>query len=313
MDIKNIKTAVIAGAGLMGSSIAQILASKGYKAVLYGTKERQLDRSRSLISLYQEELIQQGKISKEQSESQLKLISHTLNKDIFNQAELVIETITEKLELKQDFWREASEIVREDTLLTSNTSGLSLTAISRAVKNPQRFMGLHWVNPPHLIPLVEVIRADSTNDETAQTVYDFAVSLDKKPVLVKKDAPGFVLNRIQFAVLREAMHIVDSGIASMEDVDTVLKCGLGMRYAAIGPFETADFGGLDTFYKIASYLFPELSDAKTVSPLLSVPAKQGDYGLKTGRGFYDYSDGRGDAATKRRDELFLKLADCLYD
>jgi len=310
MDIKNIKTAVIAGAGLMGSSIAQILASRGYEAVLYGTKERQLERSRSLIALYRDELIEQGKMSKEQAEAQP--ISHTLDKDIFKQADLVIETITEKLELKQDFWREASEIVPEDALLTSNTSGLSLTAISRAVKNPRRFIGLHWVNPPHLIPLVEVIRADSTGDETAQAVCDFAVSLDRKPVLVKKDAPGFVLNRIQFAVLREAMHIVDSGIASMEDVDTVLKYGLGMRYAAIGPFETADFGGLDTFYRIASYLFPELSDAKTVSPLLSVPAVQGDYGVKTGRGFYDYSDGKGEAATKRRDQLFLKLADCLY-
>ena len=113
-------------------------------------------------------------------------------------------------------------------------------------------------------------------------------------------------------VLREALHIVESGIASTEDVDNVLKFGLGMRYAAIGPFETADLGGLDTFYSIALYLFPELSDAKNVSPLLGNLVKQGEYGVKSGKGFYDYSDGKDKEAIERRDELLLKLAKCLY-
>ncbi|MDR0491066.1 MAG: 3-hydroxyacyl-CoA dehydrogenase family protein, partial [Oscillospiraceae bacterium] len=200
----------------------------------------------------------------------------------------------------------------EDAILTSNTSGLSLTEIAKAVKKPERFCGMHWVNPPHIVPLVEVIKGEKTSDATADAVYENAVSVGKKPIIVKKDVPGFVLNRIQFAILRESMNIVENGIASIEDVDNSLKYGLGMRYAAIGPFETADFGGLDTFYNIASYLFADLSDRKTVNDMLSDLFNSESYGVKSGKGFYDYSNGKDKEAIRRRDKMFIKLAECLY-
>ena len=142
-------------------------------------------------------------------------------------------------------------------------------------------------------------------------MYDNAVSVGKKPVTVK-DAPGFVLNRLQFAILREAMYIVENGIASMEDVDNTFKYGLGMRYAAIGPFETADLGGLDTFYNIASYLFADLSDRKDPNKMLADLFNAGSYGVKSCKGYYDYSNGKDKEAIQHRDKMFLKLKECLY-
>ena len=171
---------------------------------------------------------------------------------------------------------------------------------------------MHWVNPPHLIPLVEVIAGDKTAEETLTIVKEVAESIHKKPVLVKKDVPGFILNRLQFSVLREALNIVENGIASAEDVDNVMKYGLGMRYAGIGPFETVDLGGLDTFYNVASYLFRDLSDVKEVKGLLAELYQKGDFGTKTGKGFYDYSGDKAEKAIDKRDKTFIKLAKCLY-
>lgn len=312
MTLEKIKNVVIAGAGIMGSSIAQILAQKGCAVSLYDVTEEALKRSLDLIDINQKGLVSQGKITLSQSDECRGMIQHTLDKECFKKADFVIEAILEKMEAKHAFWREISEVVPPQAILTSNTSGLSLTEIAKAVKRPARFVGMHWINPAHLIPLVEVICAKLSDESVARVVYDFAQHVGKRPIMVQKDAPGFVLNRIQFAVLREALHIVENQIASAEDVDNVLKFGLGMRYAAIGPFETADLGGLDTFGAIAQYLFPELSDAKTVSPLLEDLVKHQSYGVKSKKGFYDYSGDKDKEAIRHRDELLLKLAHCLY-
>jgi 3-hydroxybutyryl-CoA dehydrogenase len=163
------------------------------------------------------------------------------------------------------------------------------------------------------VPLVEIILGKHTAEETVEVVREVALSAHKRPVIVRKDPSGFVLNRIQFAILREALHIVESGYASMQDVDDVMKYGLGMRYACIGPFETADLGGLDTFYRIASYLFADLSDAKTVSEILASRYNQGEFGTKSGKGFYDYGNGGAERTIEKRDKNFLKIAKCLYE
>ena len=312
MTLENIKTVMIAGAGIMGSSIAQILAQKDCVVLLYDVEEKALQRSLDLIDINQKGLVSQGKLTQSQSDHCRGMIQHTLDKKCFEKADFVVEAILEKMEAKHAFWREISEQVPPQAILTSNTSGLSLTEIAKAVTLPGRFVGMHWINPAHLIPLVEVICAQLTDENVARVVYDFAKQVGKKPIMVQKDAPGFVLNRIQFAVLREALHIVENEIATAQDVDNVLKFGLGMRYAAIGPFETADLGGLDTFGAIAHYLFPELSDAKTVSPLLADLVKRQEYGVKSKKGFYDYSGGKDQDAIRHRDELLLKLANCLF-
>jgi len=171
---------------------------------------------------------------------------------------------------------------------------------------------MHWINPPHIIPLIEVIKGNATTDESAEIVKDLALKVKKKPVIVK-DAPGFVLNRIQLAILRECLHIHQTGIASVEAIDDVMKYGLGLRYACLGPFEVADLGGLDVFDNIASYLFADLSDADKSFGLLKDCVEEKRLGVKSGSGFYDYSDGRDEEVIKYRDQMYTKLVKCLYE
>lgn len=312
MNRTKLKKIAIAGAGIMGSSIAQIFAQNDYQVTLHDIEDRFLARSKELIALNQKALVQAGELSEEASCNIRSLIGHTLDISGFKDADFVIEAIVEQMDAKHALWSKISELVSEEAILTSNTSGLSISEIAKAVRKPERFCGMHWINPPHIVPLVEVICGEKTKAETADTVFRVAESVGKKPIMVKKDAPGFALNRIQFAVLREAMHIVESGIADKEDVDKVLKYGLGMRYACLGPFEVADLGGLDTFYRISEYLFEDLSDAKEVPAMLKDLVTGGAWGVKSGKGFYDYSDGRGDEVISKRDADFIKIAGILY-
>jgi 3-hydroxybutyryl-CoA dehydrogenase len=166
---------------------------------------------------------------------------------------------------------------------------------------------MHWWNPPHIVPLVEVIKADYTADATAETLMEVSKKLGKIPVLVKKDARGFIGNRLQFAVVREALHIVEQGIASIEDVDKTLKFGPGLRYAILGALETADLGGLDTFYYISSYLFADLGKEQEAPAILAKLNEEKNLGVKTGKGFYDYSNGKGLEVIKYRDVMLLQL------
>lgn len=186
-----------------------------------------------------------------------------------------------------------------------------MNRICERVQGKERFLGMHWFNPSNLIPLIEIIRNDETKQSCVDRVYDLARAIGKKPVICRKDVPGFIANRIQFAVLRECMDIVEKGIASVEDVDAVMKYGLGFRYAAYGPFEVADFGGLDTFYHISEYLNEDLCDAKEPQKQIRDLYEQGHYGVKNGRGFYDYSNGKGEEAVKIRNRKYKDVKDCL--
>jgi len=310
--VESIKTVLIAGSGVMGASFAQIFARKGFDVVLYDIAEEALDKAKNLIRVNQESEISEGAITAEESAALTARISMTTSKDCFKDADYVLEAIAEKMAIKHSFWKEVSEAVAEDVVLASNTSGLSITEISQAVKNPERFAGMHWVNPPHLIPLVEVIAGEDSAEETLDIITAVSEKLGQKPVRVMKDPPGFILNRLQYAVVREACHCVQEGYATVEDVDNVMKYGLGMRYAAIGPFETMDFGGIDIFNHVGSYLFDELSTAGGVPPILKEAFEEGKYGVKNGKGFYDYSGDKAEKALAKRDAAFIKLSKCLF-
>lgn len=310
--MREIKTVVIAGAGTMGSSMAESFARFGYDVILYDIFEAALDKAKKLISLNQETEVLEGVVSKEESEALLGRIQYSSQVGDFKKADFVVEAILEKLEVKHKFWEEVSEIVDPDVVLCSNTSGLSITKIAEVVKNPERFAGMHWINPPHIIPLIEIIKGEKTLEENAELVRDLALKLKKKPVIVK-DAPGFVLNRIQFAIMREALNIVEEGIAPIEAVDDVMKYGLGLRYACLGPFQVADLGGLDIFYNISSYLFEDLADQKEVFGKLKECHDQGALGVKNGKGFYDYSQGKDEELIRYRDQMFNKISKTLYE
>jgi len=302
---------VLAGAGTMGASLAQVYAQAGWDTVLYNRSASGLERAKNLIELNQATFVKEEILSEEESKTLLARIKMTTEKGDFADAALVVESIVEKLDAKQEFWAEISQIVPEDALLATNTSGLHITDIAKACKHPERFMGQHWLNPPHLLPLCEIIAGEKTSPENVQKMRTLVQSLGKQPVVVA-DINGFIINRIQFAVLREALHIVDIGAATFEDVDTVLKAGMGLRYAALGPFGVADFGGLDTFDHINSYLNAELDDSKVGNKRLHEMVEAGKLGVKSGQGFYDYSGDKADAAIRERDRLYIELAKVLY-
>lgn len=307
MKLEDIKKIGIAGAGTMGSGIAQIFARKGYEVVVTDIKEEFLENSKKLVSIFNSSLIEEGLMEEGEVENIVNNIKYSIDKKIFSDCDVIIEAIIEKMDIKQDFWKEVEEIAKPDAIFTTNTSGLSINGISEKVKNKTRFIGMHFWNPPHIIPLVELIRGNETSEETVNLSLELIKKIDKEPVVVKKDAPGFIGNRLQFAVFREALNIVESGIADIEDVDKAMKYGPGFRYPIIGPLETADLGGLDTFYYISSYLFNDLSDTKEPHKILKDLMDKEELGVKSKKGLYDYSGGRDEEVIKRRDKMFFKM------
>ena len=307
MKLDDIKKIGIAGAGTMGSGIAQIFGRKGYKVVITDISEEVLDNSRKLVDIFNSSLIEENIITELEAKTAVENISFSTDKSVFCDADLIIEAIIEKMDIKQDFWKEVEEIAKKDAILATNTSGLSIVEISKKVERRERFVGMHFWNPPHIIPLVEIIRGDSTDDETVNVLVELIKIIDKEPVVVQKDAPGFIGNRLQFAAFREALNIVEEGIATPEDVDRAMKYGPGFRYPILGPLETADLGGLDTFYYISSYLFNALSDVKEPQDILKKLMDNKELGVKSKKGFYDYSGGKDEETIKNRDKMFFKM------
>ncbi len=291
----SIKLITIAGAGTMGYSMADRFAGYGYKVTLWNHRQSTLDAARDHIS-----------------QENRDLISYSTSMDAFADCDLMVENIVENADAKLDFYREVSRIAPADAILATNTSGIPINTLARAVEAPERFLGMHWFNPPTLIPLVEVIRNDATTDDVAQAVYDLALAIGKKPALVQKDIPGFAANRIQLAVLRETLALVRDGVVSVDDADAVVKYGLGFRWAVLGPLETADFGGLDTFQHVAEYLTPDIEDSHEVPSLLQEHYDAGELGVKTGKGFHDYSGDKAAVATAERDRKLQAVFDALY-
>ena len=310
--MKEIRNISIAGAGTMGYSLAQAFAKFGYPVKLYDLFPAALEKAKKLIAINQSAEVEAGELTAEESAALQQRIVFTDKLEDLADTDFLVEAILEKLEIKHDFYRKLCKIVADDAILCSNTSGLSITKIAEAVTYPERFAGMHWMNPPHIIPLIEIICGEKTAEETAEQVRQIALKLKKKPVVIK-DAPSFVLNRLQQAILRESLHIVREGIASPEAIDDVMKYALGFRYACFGPFETCDLGGLDIHYNISKYTWPDLCDDKEPFGLLQECIDEGRLGVKNGAGFYDYSDGRDEEVIKHRDEMFLKLSKCLFE
>lgn len=307
MKVQDIKKIGVAGGGTMGSGIAQIFAQHGYEVVVTDISEKFLENTKRIILLNQKTLINEGLLTEAQAKEALKNITYSTDKSVFKDVDLIVEAIIEKMDIKQDYWKEVEAIAKDDCIFATNTSGLSINRICEKVANKKRFIGMHWWNPPHIIPLIELVKADETSDETVQLLKEIIAKIGKESVVVLKDVNGFIGNRIQFAVYREALKIVEDGIATIEDVDKAMKYGPGFRYPVLGPFETADLGGLDTFYYISSYLFNELSDEKKPTKLQQELMDNSNLGVKSGKGWYDYADGKGEAAMERRDKNFYKM------
>jgi 3-hydroxybutyryl-CoA dehydrogenase len=307
MKASSVKKVGIAGAGFMGSSIAQIFAQSGYEVVLFDLFPKMLDNAKKAIERNQKALLEFDLLDEEAAQKTFEHITLTNRKESLSEVDFLLEAIVEKLDVKQAFWKEMNEIVKREALLATNTSGLSITAIAKDVRRKEKFAGMHWWNPPHIVPLVEVIMGEESSIETARQLMEIAEGLGKQTVLVKKDVPGFIGNRINHTVFREAMYMVEQGIASPEDIDKACKYGPGFRYPILGPLQIADTGNLETWYNVASYLFGDLCRDQEPPRILKELIQNGDLGVKTGKGFFDYSGGKGEEVLSERDKKFLLM------
>lgn len=302
---------VIAGGGTMGTSLVQIFAQNQFHVLLYSRKEATLQKARETIAINQQALVEQGVLSPEDSAALVSRVQFTNDKSCFSSADFVLENITEDMAAKHRFWEEVSALVPEDAVLCTNTSGLSITEMAKAVRLPERFCGMHWFNPPHILQLVEVTKGALSSDSTVDFVVELSKALGKKPVKVQKDIPGFIANRLQYALLREAAHLVESGAATLEEVDLACSLVIGMRYACFGPFRVTDMGGVDVFNSVSDYLFADLCDDKDGSAYMHRLVADGRLGLKAGAGFYTYDKEQIPEIIRDRDTRYIKMVQCM--
>ena len=281
MEFKKI---LIVGGGTMGSGIAQVCAQKGMKVLLYDLKEDILKRALDSISWSVGKFIQKGKL-KEDKDTIINRIKSVTELKEEVEADIVIEAVFEKLDIKLEVFKRLDEIVSDDTLLASNTSAIPITELASATNRPERIVGLHFFNPAPVMKLLEVVKTIATSDETLELSREFGESLGKT-VVIAKDTPGFIVNRLLTPFTLNAIRMLEAEIASRDDIDNAIRLGLGHP---MGPLQLADMVGLDTIYYSANTRYEELKEPQYAPPpLLKRMVKAGWLGRKTGRGFYEY-------------------------
>ena len=312
MPQPDIRRPVVAGAGTMGTTLARIFAQHGFAVTLWNRRTPSLERARARIAGDLDRLAAQGLLTEDPA-AVAGRVAYTTDEAAFDGADFVVENIAEDLAVKQAFFRAVSPRVAPEALLTTNTSGLRVTDVAQGAADPSPVLRDALVEPPGPdAPGGDHPGRAAPAPPTAQAVHALALALGKKPVIVQKDILGIVGNRLQYAVMREALHILATGAAGPEEIDAAMKYGPGFRYAVLGPFETADLGGVDIFQAVSDYLFPDLNRDQR-SPALHALVDQGRLGVKAGDGFYRYAPGQGEAARQRRDDLFQKLWEILRE
>ncbi|MFI9647432.1 3-hydroxyacyl-CoA dehydrogenase family protein [Streptomyces sp. NPDC052040] len=279
------KLAVI-GAGLMGSGIAQVSAQAGWDVVLRDVTDEALTRGTDAIKASYDKFVSKGKLAAEDAEAALGRITTTTELDAAADADIVVEAVFEKLEVKHEIFRTLDKLVREDTVLASNTSAIPITKIAAATAHPERVVGVHFFSPVPMMQLVELVRGHKTSDAALATAREYAESVGKTCIVVNRDVAGFVTTRLISALIVEAAKLYESGVATAEDIDLACKLGFGH---AMGPLATADLTGVDILLHAANNIYTESQDEKFAAPeLMRRMVDAGDFGRKSGQGFYTY-------------------------
>lgn len=284
------KNIAVIGAGTMGNGIAHTFAQKGFKVCLIDISDQAIERGMNTIVSNLDRMIAKGSITEADKKATIEnIITYTDVKDGVVNVDLVVEAATENINLKLNIFKELSEVCREDVILASNTSSISITQIAAVVKNPERVIGMHFMNPVPIMKLVEIIRGYNTTDEVTKKIMDLSLALGKTPTEVN-DYPGFVANRILMPMINESIETLYNGVAGVQEIDTVMK--LGMAHP-MGPLQLADFIGLDVCLSILNVMYDGFKNPKYAPcPLLVNMVMAGKLGVKSGEGFYDYSESK---------------------
>ena len=283
----------------MGHGIAIEFALAGYDVRLHSHSEESLDRARATIRDSLERLRDLGCVSKRQAETAPGLVRMSTDlAEVVGDADLVIESIYEDIDAKTELFGQLDDLCPDRTILTSNTSSFLPSKLAAATTRPDKVINAHFLNPPFLVPLVEVVPTAQTSDETTRVVMELLTSLGKQPILVEREVPGFVASRLQMALLREALWLVENEVASAEDVDLAISAGLGRRWATAGVLHVLEVAGWDLIARVASDVFPHLSNADDPS-LLREMVERGDSGVKVGKGFYEWTPEKADELRRR--------------
>ena len=309
MSHHTIQRIAVIGAGLMGHGITLEFAAHGYDVALQDRDQSALEQARGAIAEGLARLIEIERITIDDAlAAPARIRPGTDLHAAVADADLVIEAVSEDLDLKRALFRDLDDWAPPHTILASNSSSFMPSLLAAATTRPDRVLVAHYFNPPHLLPLVELVRGEQTSDATIETMHALYRSIGKRPAVVQQEAPGFVGNRLQMALLREALAIVDAGIATPEDVDTIIKSSFGRRLAVAGVFEVFEAAGWDLTLAVASQLFPAIDRSPEPPQSLREKVARGELGLKSGQGFYEWTPEEAAALRRRISEGLTAIA-----
>jgi len=317
MNLLKIQSVTVLGAGIMGHGIAQSFLMGGYPVFLYDIKDPILMTAKEHI-IRNLELFRKAGVGPDRDALDVtrQLVLTTDLGIAVNESTFIVEAAPEDLKVKQALFQNVESRCRADAILASNTSSLTLKDIGVNIKNKKRLVTTHWFNPPHIVPTVEVVKGEQTSDETVEVTYQLLEKIGKLPAKINYEIPGFLVNRIQIAMLREVLDLYEKGLADAAEIDKAIKGSFGFRLASIGPLLTADLGGLDVYLRVCDNLLPQIQSSTKTPKVLKDLVAQGHWGIKTGRGFYDYqvdfSKGELDSVIQKRDTEFLERLKRLY-
>ncbi len=307
MKLANTNKIGIIGTGIIGASNALLFTGSGFKTIVYGINDAETAAGLKNYRSFCKDLIDASLITEEQTNRCERLLSFTSDYNDLADVDVVFESAIENLEIKHSIYQKIESYCKNIKAIASTTSAISAEELAKGLKNMELLVVAHPWNPPHLVPLVEVVKSRHTSDQAVQSVVDILKSAGRAPIVLKKDAPGFIANRLHHALFREAAYIVEQGIATAEDVDIALKTSFTPRYTSVGIFEHFDYCGLDMIMSIHKNLYPSLCNAAAPQDIVRIPYEAGNLGYKTGKGMLDWSDIDINSFRKKGSQPYLKF------
>lgn len=303
-----IKNIAIIGSGVMGSSIAQSFAVSGYAVTLNDVNEELLQKAKKRIIENLSLMVEEAGLEEQQKQAALTNIYFKTDlEEAVREADFIIEAIPEVIEWKWELYQNLEQLMKADAIVASNTSTFPISRLMEKASFADRMMITHFFNPGHLVPLVELVKHDQTKAVVVEEATDLIRRIGKTPILLKKEISGFIANRLQTALMREAFYLLNEGVASAQDIDTAITAGPGFRWAFTGPIEIADFGGLDTWQRVFDNVAPDLDQSTEAPAIIRQLAEQGKLGTKSGEGIYEYDEQIISQKLDERDRNFIKL------